>query len=186
MARQGIVELIPRRGARVKIWSIEDVLDFWRVRVLLEAEAAELAAARINPDEVTELREITKKMCEASTSGTVEEEIEWDIKFHKQVVNSSRNETLISLYNSMELKIHMFMVYEKYISGSQRERLELTKEHIPIVEALENGDGNLSRNLMEANVSAAVEALVNRMKEAGSDEEINDFSALFEEIFREA
>jgi DNA-binding GntR family transcriptional regulator len=173
MERKGIVVIIPRRGTYVAKWGITDIEDFAKVRVLLEEQAAEQAATRIHPDEIKILYSLVNSMISATTNQTVDREIEYDLAFHKQVVASSRNSTLISAYSTIELRAHLFMIYEKYIIPSISERIKLTKKHMPIVEALEAGDAITAKRLIIENVQEAVDALLERMRIAekeGKDE----------------
>src|SRR4051794_15358550 len=47
LASEGFVDLIPNRGARVALLSMEDMLDVYRTRIALEVEALRQAAPRI-------------------------------------------------------------------------------------------------------------------------------------------
>ena len=169
MEKQGIVEVIPRKGAYVINWSINDFIDFCKTRTLLEGFAAELAAEKILPGEEKSLFAITEKMCDAAENGEVEKEIKFDMAFHKRIVEISKNITLRDIYESLELKIRMYMVYEKYLSSSPDQRIVLTEKHIPIAEAIQSRQGKLSKQLMEKNVSEAGIALIQRLEKKGID-----------------
>lgn len=164
MVRQGIAVMVPRKGAYVANWGINDVADFARVRIQLEGLATEQAAERIKPAEIETLYDIVEQMCVAAEKQAVDREIEADMAFHRQVVSASRNNTLISIYSAIELRTNMYMVYEKYISPSLGERVELTKQHKPIIDALDEGDGRKAKYLIEENVGRALDALLQRMR----------------------
>jgi DNA-binding GntR family transcriptional regulator len=180
MERQGIVISIPRKGAYVSSWTVEDVEDFARVRVELEGLAAEQAADRIKPKEIHLLRNLVEEMYQAAANQAVDREIDCDLKFHRQVVKSSRNNTLISIYGAIELRTHMYMIYEKYISPSIPERMKLTREHMQIVDALEDADSKLAKELIQNNVLKAVEALLGRMSKHPIDRTDEDIRPVFE------
>jgi DNA-binding GntR family transcriptional regulator len=164
MERQGIVVIVPRKGAYVANWSIADIEDFVRVRILLEVQAVEQAATRITPQEIAALYAIVDGMVAAAVKQAVDREIDCDLAFHKQVVGASRNSTLIQVYSTIELRIHMFMIYEKYIDPAVQQRLELTQKHAPIVAALQARDAGLARHLIGENVREAAESLLERMR----------------------
>jgi DNA-binding GntR family transcriptional regulator len=56
LAADALVEVIPNRGARVAPLSVEDMLDMYRTRIVLEGEALRQAAPNITPDVLTEAR----------------------------------------------------------------------------------------------------------------------------------
>jgi DNA-binding GntR family transcriptional regulator len=50
MDQQGIVELVPRKGARIASWRVDDFEDFSQVRLVLEGLAARQAASRMGDE----------------------------------------------------------------------------------------------------------------------------------------
>jgi len=59
LSQQGLIEVLPRVGYRVTNISVEDVHDVFRLRMLLESDAAALAAKRAPQDDVVAFREWT-------------------------------------------------------------------------------------------------------------------------------
>src|SRR4051812_40979771 len=55
LTREGLVELLPRQGARVAVLSIKDLLDAYEVRLYLEPPAIRKAAHNITPDAVAQM-----------------------------------------------------------------------------------------------------------------------------------
>src|SRR3954471_6906326 len=58
LAREGLVDIEPRRGAVVRQFDAADLADLYDVRALIEPYAARRAATRIGPGELARLREI--------------------------------------------------------------------------------------------------------------------------------
>ncbi len=63
----GLVELEPRRGALVRTFDPEDLIDLYEVRALLEARAAQRAATRITPQQVGDLEDVCRRAERAGT-----------------------------------------------------------------------------------------------------------------------
>ena len=165
MERQGVVVIVPRKGACVADWSIDDIEDFIRVRIQLETQAAEYASERITPQEINDLYSLVDKMVEAAVQQIgVDKEIYYDLAFHKQIVASSRNVTLIQIYSAIELRTQMYMIYEKYITPAIDQRLELTQAHIPVVDALKERKTELAKSKLEKSISLASDAFFERMR----------------------
>src|ERR1700710_2326462 len=57
LAREGLLDIIPRRGAVVRSFDIADVMELYEVRALLEPLAAKRAASRIETQTVDRLQE---------------------------------------------------------------------------------------------------------------------------------
>src|ERR1700761_1180077 len=61
LAREGLVEIEPRRGATVRAFDAADVSDLYEVRSLIEPHAAALAARRIDADGAARLAVIHER-----------------------------------------------------------------------------------------------------------------------------
>jgi DNA-binding GntR family transcriptional regulator len=71
LAHDGIVERIANRGARVRAVSVEEAIAITEVRMVVEGLCAAKAAERITEEQVTELRELGRRMQEAVRAGEV-------------------------------------------------------------------------------------------------------------------
>lgn len=60
LSEEGLVELVPGKGARVRAFTPEEVDEVYGVRALLEGEAAREAALRATPWELSQLEELLK------------------------------------------------------------------------------------------------------------------------------
>ena len=60
LAEEGLVELVPGKGARVRVFAPEEVEEVYGVRALLEGEAAREAALRATPWELAELERLRR------------------------------------------------------------------------------------------------------------------------------
>jgi DNA-binding GntR family transcriptional regulator len=165
METQGILVIVPRKGAYVANWSVDDVEDFIQVRILIETKAAEQAAKRITDNDIAHLHFLVDKMVEAAEKQVaVEQEIFYDLAFHNQIVKSSRNNSLNQVFSAIELRMYMYMIYEKYISPDVDQRMELTEAHMPVVEALIARDTELAKEKIEASILRAADSFMNRMR----------------------
>src|SRR6201991_4827488 len=82
---QGLVEVEPNRGAVVRAFDREDLLDLYRVRALLEPAAAALAARRLESREWHRLQ----TLCDRAETAPVEDQIEYNEQFHRIVAEAS-------------------------------------------------------------------------------------------------
>ena len=62
LSADGILELLPNLGARLPSWSMDELDEIFGLRQVLEAYGAELAAVRISPAQLAELRQLCDSM----------------------------------------------------------------------------------------------------------------------------
>ena len=165
MDRMGVVDLVPRKGARIKSWSVAEIIDFWRFRVLIEGLAAEQAAERATSDEIERLGQIMHYLQDAVHNDQIERIAELDLDFHKLIVQASRNSSVIASYESMVLRIQIFMIVEKHFYRSEVAYIDSLERHWQVFNAIKTGDANLARSMIEKHIEETVEALINRMKD---------------------
>ena len=99
MSQNGIVDLVPRKGARIKSWSINEIIDFWRFRVLIEGLAVEQAVERMSQEEIDGLLKVMQDLEKAVLADDLEAITDLDLQFHTYIVKTSRNSSLISVMN---------------------------------------------------------------------------------------
>lgn len=161
----GLIEVVPNRGAIVRVPSPWEVRDAYEVRAELEGLACERAASRINDAELQELRQANENMgnevAHPSTEGRPSSEpptVAFNDSFHTLIHRVADNDWLARAINEIN---HAFPrnVNWLVLSGNQRQREENVAEHGRIVDALAAGDGATAREEMRAHVKNAGEQL---------------------------
>lgn len=154
---EGLVELIPNRGAFVAKWSPADVEEIFGLRIALEPLAAALAARRIRPAEIAELRELAAQMEGAlQTSGFtrahVDASTELNAQFHRVLIDAARNHQLRSMLSS----VIEFPLMHRTIGEFEPARLRHAwAEHRELIAAMEARDEQLAESTMRTHVLAA-------------------------------
>ncbi|MGH2562684.1 MAG: GntR family transcriptional regulator, partial [Thermomicrobiales bacterium] len=93
--REGLVVISPHKGAVVAEWSLQDLLDVYDVRDLLEIRAMELATERASADCAAELDDLLMSWQEAAASGDRERCADLDFDFHRAIWRHTHNRCLI-------------------------------------------------------------------------------------------
>jgi len=104
---EGLLEIVPRKGAFVRAISLVDLREATEVRSCLEAKALSLAAGRITPENLDILSQLVEKMEDRHRAFDVKEYTILHNQFHKTLVATSNNQYLIRLHS---------MVTEPFIS----------------------------------------------------------------------
>ena len=97
----GLVQTLPRKGYFVSSITIQDVHDFFQLRVILECAAAEMAVTKITDAQIDELE------CLATSENPAEdatEEFDKNIRLHHFIARVSGNERLASLIRKLLLE----------------------------------------------------------------------------------
>ena len=98
---EGLVKMVPRKGAYVTPMSIDDLRDMMEIRRALEALSAELAAKNATEEDVKKLEESNRGFEESALKNDEEGIINYDIAFHEAIYRATGNERLIQMINSL-------------------------------------------------------------------------------------
>ena len=79
---EGLVEMLPRKGAHVANLSIKDMMDLLEVRACIDGLATEFAASRITPDEIKELKHVQEQFSTYVEKENLQGTIKKDVEFH--------------------------------------------------------------------------------------------------------
>jgi DNA-binding GntR family transcriptional regulator len=146
---EGLVVMVPRKGAYVAGVSLKDVAEVFEIRASLEGLAANLAAERITEDEIEHLERLLVQIKSCVDEGNIKGLIEKDEEFHDTLYKAARNGKLVQIINNLREQIHRFRVAS--LANPNRVK-ELFEEHKRIVEALADRDSDLARKLTQEHI----------------------------------
>lgn len=135
LAVEGFVEIEPRRGAKVAIFTRKQADDLFVMRLTLEGLVARLAAARRTDEQLDHLRAVCEEGLDAATQARTEDLPALNTAFHAALADAADNTLLAEQLSTMSTMIQW--AYAKRI----RERLTNSWfEHRTIVDAIAAGD----------------------------------------------
>jgi DNA-binding GntR family transcriptional regulator len=146
---QGLVEVEPNRGAVVKTFDREDLLDLYNVRALLEPAAASRAATRIGEEDIARLR----MLCERAEHATVNEQIAYNEDFHRIIVEAAQSPRLTV---AMRAASGIPRAFRSRFWDSEEQRAESLLCHRRLVSAFRVGDAQLAEAVMRMHILGAV------------------------------
>ncbi|HQZ11492.1 MAG TPA: GntR family transcriptional regulator [Devosia sp.] len=135
-----LVEIIPNKGARVSDVSEEDMVDAYRLRILLECKAVELAATGITKEELAEADQYYAEMIQAFAAGDVETSSATHRAFHLSLYHAARSPWLIHL---IELLMSNTDRYRRLLTPARptaKHLAEIRRQHRDILEAVREGN----------------------------------------------
>ncbi len=134
---EGLLVMVPRKGAYVADVSIKDVLSVLEIRASLEGLGASLAAERITDEEVEKLKQSAEDFEEMHKANDRDGMVEKDTEFHSILLNASRNNKLLEIVESLGDYVQRFrVIYFTEYSDSKN----IMDEHRKILEAITERD----------------------------------------------
>ncbi len=158
---EGLVDMIPRKGAHVAELSIKDIMDVLEVRASLDGLATSLAAERITDDELKELKHINGQFASYIEKENLNGSIKKDVEFHDIIYKASRNDKLISIINNLREQVQRFrVIYLKEYNDSKN----LIKEHNDIYEAVSSRSMENARNIAKTHIMNQESTILSTLK----------------------
>jgi len=165
---EGLVELIPNRGAVVCSFGVDEVWDIYDLRAVLEGHAARRAAARVEAGELDRMRELADEMeglCEREFAGRDEEIrllVALNNEFHGIILTASRNQRLERL---LRRTVELPLVFKAFFWYGSHERMVSNHYHRQILKALESGDAERAEIVMREHVYEGRDFVIMALKE---------------------
>lgn len=151
----GLVEIVPRKGARVVGFSDEQVDAIFDLRALLEGYAARGAAERGAAD-LPRLRRLASEMEEAGSTGRRGDITALNLEFHHALHAASGNTLLPRVLQSV---ISVSLVHTAFLVYADDELHRSQGHHRELIEAIAAGDGSWAEGVMVAHIRAAHDAV---------------------------
>ena len=141
----GLAERVPYRGVRVREMSTRDVVEAYGLRLVLEAIIAQEAARNITRQQVLEMERMLGQMKRHDTLKEVSSERKSSREFHSAIAEATKNDLLFKLYAVVSNAFPDWLLYEalfRYPELIEDSLLNTYNEHVAILEALKQGDGD--------------------------------------------
>ncbi|MCE8547024.1 GntR family transcriptional regulator [Ruegeria pomeroyi] len=158
LARSGLVELVPRRGAFVRQPGPVELMEMFEVMAEFEAVCGRLAAKRISDEALADLHDANDK-CQIAVEALdpdsyyVENE-----RFHKIIYRESGNGFLATETRNLHRRLQPFRRQQLRLRGRMAQSME---EHRAILDALEKGDSEAAANALRGHVAIQGEKFYN-------------------------
>lgn len=152
LAADGLVELVPNRGAVVTTLSHEDRVAFWEARLALEPAAARLAAER---RDATGLAAMRRAIADQRGAADDERGFAANRAFHLALVETAGNEHLERFAETLWVRAVGSSIYRSQVGDGGGTPVAFIAEHEAILAAIEAGDCDHAEALTRAHILAA-------------------------------
>ncbi len=162
LAAEGLITLVPRKGAFVSKLSVQEVKEIYEMKSMMESFAVRLAIPIIDEKEISELDSINNLMEEKIKQNNFKAILKLNIEFHRKMIKMSKNEKLAYFYESIVLPIRKYQ--RVGLSAPISWEVSL-KEHRGITQAIESKNIALAERLTREHTMRARVRVVDRLRE---------------------
>lgn len=160
LAADGLITLIPNRGAIVREISRADIEELFPVMGALEALAGELACEHITDQELATIQETHERMLEYFEADRLVEYSQCNRRIHELILAAARNDTLTSHYESLSSRLRRAR-YMANVSGGRWP--ESVAEHSSMIIALQRREGPALGQIMKSHLEKIFSAVLDWM-----------------------
>ncbi len=158
---EGLVTMVPRRGAQVAQITEKSMSDVLEVRRALDELAVELACLRITDEE----KESLKEACDAFERATVTNDIRTiakaDVAFHDIIFSATGNVRLSQLVNNLAEQMYRYR-YEYIKDETQHDML--VNEHRKIYDSIIRGDVPAAKEAIRIHIDNQEKSIIRQIR----------------------
>ena len=158
---EGLVLMIPRKGAEVAEITEKNLRDVLEVRGALEELAVQLACDRIDKDGIRNLKKAAKEFEATLDSDDITQIAGADVAFHDIIYLATDNRRLIQLLNNLREQMYRYRV--EYLKQKECHP-KLLAEHQDIIRAIENGERDKAAKITSQHIDNQVAAVIDILR----------------------
>ncbi len=162
LEQEGLVLMIPRRGAEVAQITEKSLRDVLEVRGALEELAVRLACERMTGQALGELNRAAERFEKTLGSSDITSVAEADVAFHDVIYMATDNQRLIALLNNLREQMYRYRV--EYLKRGEC-HAQLLSEHQEIIEAITNKEVERAVEVTCRHIDNQVEAVSDTIRQ---------------------
>ena len=167
---EGLVLMIPRKGAEVAEITRQDMEDVLEVRTALEELAVKDACDHITDAQLSELKKASNEFKKALLEGKdLVTCADADMHFHDVILSATNNRRLIQMLNNLSEQMYRYRM--EYLKG-ERTHKTLIEEHDAIRRALKKHDKVKAGAAIRVHIDNQKRSILESLTEKEEDEEL--------------
>jgi DNA-binding GntR family transcriptional regulator len=155
---EGLVVNCLHRGSYVRIFTVDDIVNLYNVRIGLESVAIRLATRERRSTAL--LCETIEAMAAAGRSGDLFALSAHELAFHEVLVQMSGNEYVIALFKSIAAQVRIAISLD---NAEFTDPVDVAREHEPLVDAIEGGDEEVASTLLGEHIGSSLAPTLSRL-----------------------
>ena len=163
LAAEGLVELLPNRGAIAVELTEADILNTFEVMAGLEAQSGELAAQRITDAELNEIKALHFEMLAAYTRRDLPSYYRLNSAIHGAINAAAKNPVLTATYKQVNARLQAL----RFRSNQDGEKWKgAVKEHELMIDALSARDAQAMRAVLAGHLANKLDVVIEQLRAA--------------------
>ncbi len=163
---EGLVIMVPRKGAQVAHITEKSLRDVVEVRMVLEEYAVSLACERISTEGCQELTRLHQEFIQAVDKGDVLDIAEKDEHFHDAIFRATDNDRLISIINNLREQFYRYRL--EYVKDIQQWSTLVT-EHLALLNAIRQDRQEEARAIMKTHLTNQLDEVIARIHDKDTE-----------------
>jgi DNA-binding GntR family transcriptional regulator len=163
LAAEGLVELLPNRGAIALELDEGAVLDTFEVMAGLEALSGELAAQRVTDAELAEIRAMHFEMLAAYTRRDLSAYYRLNAGIHRAINAAARNPVLTATYNQVNARLQALRFRSNQDEVKWKQAMA---EHDRMIDALAKRDAPAMRTVLMQHLDHKRDVVLDQLRAA--------------------
>jgi len=140
LSYEGLVTIIPNRGAFVSSPTAEEIRDVYECKKLLETAAIRLACQNITDEQIEALEALQRKEVEAHARKDLDQFIEMNDRFHLMIAEASGNMCYEKFIAELIAKSNVYLIFYDNFMFTPTNDSHALKDHDLILKALKARD----------------------------------------------
>ena len=154
LVKDGLVEIIPHKGAQVVMPSQEQFKDLFDVRTVLESLAIKLAIPNLSPADYERLEQILQAGDESIQAEDPKTWLDEDEKLHSYIIQKSENNILVELLDNIRNRINIFRILTAQLPARAKKS---QNEHRSVITAMKKQKGKNAEELIVQHIENTYE-----------------------------
>lgn len=162
LEKEGLVIIIPRKGAQVAKMSEKDMEDVLEIREVLDELAVQAACDRITDEELVAIKEAKERFEIAVKKADTNAIAESDVAFHEVIYKAAKNPKLVYILSNLREQMYRYRL--EYIKDKRVYEI-LVEEHNALYEGLVKKDKAFLVKIMHQHLQNQISAVSKVIRE---------------------
>jgi DNA-binding GntR family transcriptional regulator len=164
---EGLINIVPHRGAIVSRLRDEELVELFKVRALFEIFAVKYLAENPSPALFKKLDSIINQMRKVVSSADVSTYYGLAAEFHETLISGANNYVLAHLYGQIKGKLNRYQAALSRLPDSPRKSIA---EHKKIVKFIKSGEKDLASKATQEHIEDLINRYLSSRVESGADD----------------
>lgn len=159
---EGLVLMVPRKGAEVAQITEKSMVDVLEIRRALEELAVRLACERMTPEGLKELKRAEDRFEKVLGQEDITVVAGADVEFHDAIIQSTDNQKLVQLLSQFREQMYRYRV--EYLKRKEFHP-QVIKEHQDIIQTIENRNKDEAADSICNHIESQVRAVTDTLRQ---------------------